>query len=353
MRGQYAFHYTAACHNLFSSTKNFSLNYSAVTFRRNVTFILAPVIFKKCGSNSTDCQFCLLDFWPNERRDKCIPKSTEYLSYGGPLGVTLTTVITCLTALTLAVLAVFFVHRYTPVVKANNRLLSFLLLWSLAICFLSTLLLIGQPTKLTCMFQQAVFGIIFVLCIACVLAKTVMVIIAFKATFPDSKLKRWVGPKLPMSIVFICTFLQATLCICWITISPPFPERNLKSQAGKIIIQCNQGSNVAFWSMLGFIGLLSLISFIVAFLARNLPDSFNEAKYLTFSMIVCISVWLSFIPAYLSTQGMYMVAVEVFAILSSSTGLLSCIFFPKCYIILMRPYMNSKEYLMGRAAQIT
>ncbi|XP_029440271.1 extracellular calcium-sensing receptor-like [Rhinatrema bivittatum] len=300
-------------------------------------------------TDATECMKCPHDQWPTKKKDGCQKKTIEFLSYQEPLGIVLA-VISVLVALMAAAILVVFIHnRHTPVVKANNRELSYLLLLALILSFGCGLVFIGHPTTLTCMMRQIAFGIVFAICISCLLAKTIMVVIAFKATKPTSNLKLWIGPRLPNALVLACSLVQVLICVTWLIMAPPFPQINMKSQMGKIVLECNEGSLVAFCLMLGYMGLLSTISFIVAFLARRLPDSFNEAKFITFSMLIFIAVWLSFIPAYLSTTGKYTVAVEIFAILSSSAGLLGCIFFPKCYIILIRPDMNTKEFLMGKA----
>ncbi|XP_043935093.1 extracellular calcium-sensing receptor-like [Protopterus annectens] len=300
-------------------------------------------------TDSNDCLKCSGTQWSSSRRDQCVPKIIDFLSYNEPLGGSLAAVSICSAVIVSLTLMIFIKYRNTPIVMANNQKLSYLLLVSLLPCSLCSLAFIGQPRDLSCMLRQQIFGIFFALAISCILAKTVTVVIAFSSIDMSSDLRKCVGPRLPNSIVIVSTLLQTAVCITWLSWSPPFCEtKSSSSHQWKLIIQCNEGSVVAFWGMLGYLGFLASVSFIIAFLARSLPDSFNEAKFITFSMLVFVSVWFSFIPAYLSTTGKYMVAVEIFAIVSSSAGLLVCIFFPKCYIILLQPHRNSKKYLMGK-----
>ncbi|XP_029442235.1 vomeronasal type-2 receptor 26-like [Rhinatrema bivittatum] len=299
-------------------------------------------------TDTTECWKCPENQWPNESREKCLPKVIEFLSFHEPLGAALAAIAVMLSLITILILFIFYLFQETPIVRANNRGLSYLLLGSLTLCFLCSLTFVGFPIKLTCKIRQPAFGFIFTVSVSCILAKTVTVIIAFKAVNPRNQLRKWVGPKIPNLILIFCSLIQLLICTVWIASYPSFPENNTRSESGKIIVECNDGLTILFYCMLGYMGFLAIISFIVAFLARTLPDSFNEAKFITFSMLVFVSVWLSFIPAYLSTQGKYMVAVEIFTILSSGAGLLFLIFLPKCYIILIRPEMNTKEQLVGK-----
>ncbi|XP_044059696.1 extracellular calcium-sensing receptor-like isoform X2 [Siniperca chuatsi] len=300
-------------------------------------------------TGSLHCELCPLEFWSNVERTACIPRQLDFLSFNETLGITLSTAAVSGATVTTAVFVVFLCYRQTPMVRANNSELSFLLLLSLKLCFLCSLVFIGRPSDWSCRFQQAAFGISFVLCVSCLLVKTLVVLAVFRTARPGAEaLLKWFGPGQQRGSVCLFTCIQVIICAIWLSLSPPVPQHVLGFQGSKVTLECAMDSVVGFSLVLGYIGLLACTCLFLAFLARKLPDNFNEAKLITFSMLIFCAVWVAFVPAYISSPGKYVVAVEIFAILASSYGLLFCIFAPKCFIILLRPEKNTKKRLMAR-----
>ncbi|XP_069832172.1 vomeronasal type-2 receptor 26-like [Dendropsophus ebraccatus] len=304
---------------------------SIPTDREGITNLMRQVhkcsIEPRISQDSKSCSKCPADEWPDKKNVTCIPKSYEFLSYEKDIiSLIFLGIVLFLSAITLFVLGLFIYHWDTPIVKANNRTVSVILLVSILLGFLSVVFFLGRPVDITCLLRQISFGIFFSIGVSSVLAKTITVCIAFKASKPGSIWRKWISVNVSYYVVFICSSVQVLICIIWLLVSPPYVDFDHHSYPGKILIQCNEGSDIWFYSMLGYMGFLAAVSFVLAFLVRTLPDSFNEAKYITFSMLVFCSVWIAMIPAYLSTRGKYMVAVEIFAILTSCAAYMIPIF---------------------------
>ncbi|NP_001092934.1 vomeronasal 2 receptor, 8 [Rattus norvegicus] len=302
-------------------------------------------------SNETDVDQCLKcpeSHYANTEKNHCLQKAVSFLAYQDPLGMSLASIALCLSTLTAFVIGIFVKYRDTPIVKANNQALSYILLITLTFCFLCSLTFIGQPNKDTCIMQQITFGVVFTVALATVLAKAITVVIAFKATFPGRMIRWLMKSRAPNYIIPICTLIQVFICGIWMATSPPFIDQDFHAEHGHIIIFCNKGSSVAFHCTLGYLCFLALGGYTMAFLSRTLPDSFNESKFLSLSLLVFFCVWITFLPVYHSTMGKFMVATEIFSILASSIALLSFIFAPKCYIILFRPNENTFHYIRDK-----
>uniref|UniRef100_A0A3B5ARB1 Vomeronasal type-2 receptor 1-like n=1 Tax=Stegastes partitus TaxID=144197 RepID=A0A3B5ARB1_9TELE len=272
-------------------------------------------------TNARECILCSGDYWSNEAHDTCVPKIIEFLAFGEPLGITLIVISAFGALVTIAVGVVFVMHIGSPLVKANDALLSFSLLFSLVVTFLCSIVFLGEPQHWSCMTSQVALALGFALCLSSIMGG-----------LPVEKL---IYPLLS--------------CTVWLIILPPHPIKNTSAQNIKIILECDEGSVVFICCIFAYDILLALLAFIFAFIARKLEDHFSEAKCMTFGMLVFFIVWISFVPAYLSTRGKFMVAVQIFAILASSFGLLTCIFLPKCYVLLIKPERNTEEMMRPRA----
>uniref|UniRef100_A0A667ZWX6 Vomeronasal 2, receptor 1 n=1 Tax=Myripristis murdjan TaxID=586833 RepID=A0A667ZWX6_9TELE len=271
-------------------------------------------------TNARECIQCSEDYWSNAVRDTCVPKTIEFLAFGEPLGITLIVISAFGALVTIAVGVVFIVNLGTPLVKANDALLSFSLLFSLVVTFLCSIVFLGEPQPWSCMTSQVALALGFALCLSSIMGNY----------HPSSS--------------------QAVACTVWLIILPPHPVKNTAAQNVKIILECDEGSVVFICCIFAYDILLALLAFIFAFIARKLEDHLRyEAKCVTFGMLVFFIVWISFVPAYLSTRGKFMVAVQIFAILASSFGLLACIFLPKCYVLLVKPERNTEEMMRPRS----
>lgn len=277
--------------------------------------------------------------WSPKGSSSCISKELLTFSWKDIFAVVLLAFSGLGILLCLLTSAVFLHKRDTPVVKASGGPLSQAILFSLVVSYVSAVLFVGEPSPLQCKARQVLFGISFTLCVSCILVKTLQILLAFQFNPGLQEVLRRIYR--PYAIIMVCVALQTVTCICWLVLRSPYDH--IIQRPTTRLQHCHEGSYVAFGVMLGYIAVLAFVCFICAFKGRKLPEQYNEAKFITFSMLLYLISWLLFVPVYVTTSGVYLPAVEMVVILISNYGILSCHFFPKCYIIFFKKEQNTSS----------
>ncbi|KAB0374130.1 hypothetical protein FD755_014386 [Muntiacus reevesi] len=279
-----------------------------------------------CSLGQRECDQCGEGYWSNAQKSECVLKEVEFLAYSEAPGFTLVILSIFGALVVLAVTTVYVMHRHTPLVMPNDRELRFLIQVSLVITLLSSMLFIGKPYSWSCMARQITLALGFSLCLSCILGKTISLFSAYRISKSKTRL------------ISICPLYRKNVVLTSVlALNPPRVYKNMESQNIKIILECNEG----------------YVEFLCCIFGMDLPqDNYYEGKCITFGMLVFLIIWISFVPAYLSTKGKFKVAMEIFAILASSYGLLGCTFAPKCFIILLRPKRNRDEIVGGRVPAV-
>ena len=100
-----------------------------------------------------------------------------------------------------------------------------------------------------------------------------------------------------------------------------------------------------------YVLLLSLLSLFYAFKVRKLPDNFNEARFIGFSLYIILLSAICYYTVEFSVQhGWYISVIACTTTLVDSFGLLGCMFGPKVFNILFHPERNSKEAMSSQVA---
>ncbi|XP_069092700.1 G-protein coupled receptor family C group 6 member A-like [Pleurodeles waltl] len=292
-----------------------------------------------------ECKPCSKDTWPNREKSDCLNRTKSFLQWKDPFAILLTAFAAFGFLTVVAIAVLFLIHMNTPAVKAAGGIYSCVMNGSLLSSFVSTAFFMGEPNNYFCQTGQTLYGISFTLCVACVLLKSIRILLAFEMVDRlQANLKITYQPAI---VIFVVTSLQVLICSVWLLYSPPLLKK-IYTFPKVILLQCMEGSTVAFGVMLGYIAVLALICFGVAFRGRNLPGKYNEARFITFSMLIYLFVWIAFIPIYVTTVGVYLPAVQVVAILASSYGIICCHLLPTAYIIVFKRNSNNKsKYLQS------
>ncbi|XP_043962210.1 G-protein coupled receptor family C group 6 member A isoform X1 [Gambusia affinis] len=304
---------------------------------------------KNCPVNyysaEKDASICLACESPThysfEGSQNCTKKRIDFLEWDDVYHIVLLAFAGLGVLLTLVVAIIFLARWNTPAVRSSVGPIAILLLLSLLSTFGSVVLFGGQPKDWQCKARQVLFGLSFTLSVSCILVKSFKIILAFEFD-PVTKdlLAKLYKPYL---IIPLCMAGQVLICTVWLAYKPPVSQVDSISFAKILLLKCDENLFPAFGAMLAYIGFLAIICFILAFKGRKLPEYYNDAKFITFSMLIYLITWIIFGPVYVNVTGKYNSAIEMAVILISAYSVLFCLFFTKCYIILFKQEENTER----------
>ncbi|XP_072537148.1 taste receptor type 1 member 2.2 [Salminus brasiliensis] len=308
---------------------------------------------KMCPSNTyanftedpNTCFPCNAGEWSQEGSTSCQKRSIMYLPFTGPLSILLLISAASLELLCIAVTVLFFVNYNTPVVKSAGGNMCFLMLASLIMSSISVFFFFGQPSVTECIFRNVMFCFFYTICLSCLAVRSFQIFWVFKmaSKFPEVY-KCWVKHNGQWLVIAVVSVVQFIFCVLWVTLKTPSPSRDETSYIDQIILICSSGNVEIFYVMVVLILSLSVLCFFFSYMCADLPKDYNEAKSITFSMLLFYISWCIYFTASMIYEGVLIQLIDAAAQLFSLYGILLSYFIPKSYVIVFQPKKNTQAY---------
>ncbi|XP_050972498.1 taste receptor type 1 member 1-like [Labeo rohita] len=310
-------------------------------------------ICKKCPSNSYvdysrdpyTCFPCAESEWSDEGSTTCKTRSVVYPEFTETLSIIVMVSIVCLIILLIAIFCLFAYNYDTPVVKSAGGSMCFLMLTSLILSSISAFFFFEKPTFVFCLLRNAIFVFFFTVCISCLTVRSFQIICVFKmaAQFPKVH-SLWVKHNGQWLFIAFMTFIHFISCVIWMTVSPVKATADSWTFKDQTMLICEMGNTITFTIVVFISWFLGFLCLLFSYMGRDLPKNYNEAKSITFSLILYYLTWIAYFTAYLTIKSKYIVILNAMAQISSINGILFSYFIPKSYIMIFQPQKNTPAY---------
>ncbi|XP_034551247.1 taste receptor type 1 member 1-like [Notolabrus celidotus] len=294
-----------------------------------------------------NCISCKETEWSTAGSTSCNLRSVEYIPFtdSGAILIMLGTV--ALDGLTLSMSALFVINYNTPIVRSAGGPMCFLILGCLSLCSLSVFFYFGKPTASFCTLRSLPFILFYTVCLACFVVRSFQIVCIFKMAAKFPRLYSWwmkyQGQWLIITVAFVIQAFSLIVCYSYY---PPKPYNETVWYPEEIILSCGIKFEAFSGSAIVLVSLGSLC-FIFSYMGKDLPKNYNEAKAITFCLLLLILTWIIFATIQVLYRGKYIQTCNALAVLSSLYSFLLWYFLPKCYIIIFQPHKNTQQYFQG------
>ncbi|XP_032360909.1 metabotropic glutamate receptor 8 isoform X4 [Etheostoma spectabile] len=300
------------------------------------------------------CELCPYEMRPDVNRTGCVPIPIIKLEWHSPWAVVPVFISMLGIIATSFVIVTFVRHNDTPIVRASGREMSYVLLTGIFLCYAITFLMIATPDVGVCSFRRIFLGLGMCFSYAALLTKTNRIHRIFEQGKKSVTAPRFISPASQLVITFSLISVQLLGVFLWFAVDPPHTvvdygeQRTQDPMLARGVLKCDI-SDLSLICSLGYSILLMVTCTVYAIKTRGVPETFNEAKPIGFTMYTTCIIWLAFIPIFFgtsqsaerSTESMYIQTTTLTISLSLSASVsLGMLYMPKVYIILFHPEQN-------------
>ncbi|XP_048839657.1 metabotropic glutamate receptor 4-like isoform X1 [Brienomyrus brachyistius] len=309
------------------------------------------------------CKMCRFDLRPNKNHTACQPIPVVQLEWSSPWAVIPVLLAVFGILATLFVVATFIRYNDTPIVKASGRELSYVLLTGIFLCYATTFLMISTPNVGVCSLRRIFLGLGMSISYAALLTKTNRIYRIFEQGKRSVSTPRFISPASQLVIAFSLISVQLLGVCVWFGVDPSQAiidyedQRTANPALARGMLKCDI-SDLSLICLLGYSMLLMVTCTVYAIKTRGVPETFNEAKPIGFTMYTTCIVWLAFIPIFFgtsqSTEKMYIQTTTLTISVSLSASVsLGLLYMPKVYVVLFHPEQNVPKRKRSLKAVVT
>ncbi|XP_061113988.1 metabotropic glutamate receptor 4-like isoform X2 [Conger conger] len=314
-------------------------------------------------ADTFSCKMCRFDLRPNENHTGCRPIPIVKLEWSSPWAVIPVFIAILGIMATLFVVGTFIRYNDTPIVKASGRELSYVLLTGIFLCYATTFLMISTPDVGICSLRRIFLGLGMSISYAALLTKTNRIYRIFEQGKMSVSAPRFISPASQLVITFSLISVQLLGVCIWFGVDPSQAiidyedQRTANPDFARGVLKCDI-SDLSLICLLGYSMLLMVTCTVYAIKTRGVPETFNEAKPIGFTMYTTCIVWLAFIPIFFgtsqSTEKMYIQTTTLTISVSLSASVsLGMLYMPKVYVVLFHPEQNVPKRKRSLKAVVT
>ncbi|KTG44586.1 hypothetical protein cypCar_00000616 [Cyprinus carpio] len=300
-----------------------------------------------------NCDTCPFDMRPTPNRTSCRPTPIIKLEWSSPWAIIPVFLAVLGILATSGVIITFIRFNDTPIVRASGRELSYVLLTGIFLIYLITFLMIAEPSTVVCAFRRLFLGLGMSISYSAMLTKTNRIYRIFEQGKKSVTPPKFISPSSQLIITFILISVQLLGVFIWFGVVPPhttvdFDElRPPNPEYARGILKCDM-SDLSLIGCLSYSMVLMVTCTVYAIKSRGVPETFNEAKPIGFTMYTTCIIWLAFVPIFFgtsqSTEKMFIQTTTLTVSMSlSATVSLGMLYIPKVYVIIFHPEQNVQK----------